>query len=477
MVTEGFVYLDYPEAVALHLILMMKKLLHRLFCIVVGCLLGPHPMVAQTPQPARKYTTVERLQPARLQAVKADRERYQRERKSVNVIKQLKDLRAIMHVHAEDSAHTGGTRPELLAACKRTGVQVVLLTNHVRPPVDFINDSWRGLREGVLFIPGAEHEGFLAYPQTSIMNRKTASRAELISAVTANGGNIFLSHIEERPDWATDQLTGMEIYNHHADFKTEREFLGWLQMTLADPDGIANLQKLLADYPQEFFGSQQDYLADYIAKWDADSQLHRVTGIAANDCHHNQVITVKVAAPDAIEIWLTGDKEPTFKVTAKKAPRIPELTQGKAVGEVIAQVDIDPYERSLRYVTTHILAAAQTESAVRTALTQAHAYVAHDWLCDPTGFAFVANQGKRQVGVMGDEIKFAQGLQLRVAAPVAATIKLFRNGKLVQTAEAQDFSYALPEPGTYRAEVWLSLDGELRPWIYANPIRVLTATR
>ena len=431
---------------------------------------------AQTPSLSRQYTTIERLQPAHLQAVKADRKRYQRARQSVNVIKHLKDLRAIMHVHAEDSAHTGGTRPELLAACKLTGVQVVMLTNHVRPPVDFINDSWRGLREGVLFIPGAEHEGFLAYPQKSILSglqQMPKEREALIRAVTANGGNIFLSHIEERPDWTTDQLTGMEIYNHHADFKPERAFLGWLQTTLSDPDGIASLQKLLAEYPQEFFGSQQDYLADYIAKWDADSQHHRVTGVAANDCHHNQVITVKVAAPDALELWLTGDKEPSFKVNAKRAPRIPELTQGKAVGDVIAQVDIDPYERSLRYVTTHILATAQTEAAVRAALKQAHAYVAHDWLCDPTGFAFVMNQGKRQVGVMGDEIKFSKGLQLRIVAPVAGTIRLFRNGKLVQTVNAADYVYPLTEPGTYRAEIWLTLDGELRPWIYANPMRVL----
>jgi hypothetical protein len=110
----------------------------------------------------------------------------QRERKTPKLIKHLKDLRAIMHVHAEDSAHRGGTRPELLAACKRTGVQVVLLTNHVRPPVDFINDSWRGLREGVLFIPGAEHEGFLAYPQKSILQQMPKERgARRLSGLSA----------------------------------------------------------------------------------------------------------------------------------------------------------------------------------------------------------------------------------------------------------------------------------------------------
>jgi hypothetical protein len=28
------------------------------------------------------------------------------------------------------------------------------------------------------------------------------------------------------------------------------------------------------------------------------------------------------------------------------------------------------------------------------------------------------------------------------------------------------------EPGAYRLEAWLELDGELRPWIFANPVYV-----
>ena len=31
----------------------------------------------------------------------------------------LNDYRAILHAHAEDSAHTGGTRPEMLADAKQ----------------------------------------------------------------------------------------------------------------------------------------------------------------------------------------------------------------------------------------------------------------------------------------------------------------------------------------------------------------------
>ena len=50
----------------------------------------------------------------------------------------------------------------------------------------------------------------------------------------------------------------------------------------------------------------------------------------------------------------------------------------------------NPTEVSFRSLTTHIMARDLTEPLVREALTSGHAYVAHDWLCDPTGFMFGA---------------------------------------------------------------------------------------
>ncbi len=386
------------------------------------------------------------------------------------------DDKAILHAHAEDSQHTGGTRPELLAAAKQTGVRIMMLTDHVRPPRDFINDSWRGLRDGVLFIPGAEAEGFLAYPMLSIKDRKWQSRDDYIKLIRAGGGNIFLSHLEERPDWPTAQLDGMEIYNLHADFKDDQmEFIRWMRTTASDPDRLAAFQQLLAEYPQEIFGVTQDYLVDYIAKWDRDSLTHRVTGVAANDCHHNQVITIKAASPDVIELWLTGDKTPSLKITSAQAPRLTELTRHRQAGDIIATLDLDPYDRSLNHVSTHILTHRLNESTVREALRQAHAYVAHDWLCEATGFAFIAETHQRKVAVMGDEVKLSAGLQFRVAAPVAGIIRLFRNGEMVQEVQSDSLKYKVRQPGIYRVEVWLRIDDELRPWIYANPIRVIAA--
>ncbi|MEK7831321.1 MAG: histidinol phosphatase [Acidobacteriota bacterium] len=426
----------------------------------------------------RKYSTIERMNLERLRAVNADKLKIQNQRKAVTLQTGFGDYKAILHAHAEDSAHTGGTRPELLAAAKHVGVKIIMLTDHVRPPKDFIADSWRGLREGVLFIPGAESEGFLVYPQRSIIqahiNKSFKSRDEYVRLVKETDGkdrgDIFLSHVEEKGDWDTSQLDGLEIYNIHSDLLDEAEFVRWLQGAFTNPDRLRQFEQGLAEFPAEVFGALQDYLPTIIAKWDRDLASHRLTGVAANDCHHNQVFTVKAAADDAIEV--TAFPDPPRKITTKQAPRIAEMLKGRKPGDVISKLDFDPYERSLTFVATHILLKELNEAAVRQALRQGHAFVAHDWLCDATGFAFIVERSGKQIGVMGDEVKLEKGLKLRLAAPAAGTIKLFRNGQIVQEANADKLDFAVKETGIYRAEVWLTLDGEQRPWIYSNPIRI-----
>lgn len=422
--------------------------------------------------PGRKYTSIERMQIERLRAVHVDRLRYQSERKPVSLATGYNEYRAVLHAHAEDATHTGGTRPELLAAAKRAGVQIVMLTDHVRPERDFINDSWRGLHDGVLFIPGAEDQGFLVFPVRSIKGVDAGKREQYVETVRSGGGNIFLSHVEERFDWPTDQLDGLEIYNHHTDVKNEGAFNLWLQGSLTDPVRLPQLVAALDQFPEEVFGAQQDYLSDIIAKWDRDAQQHRLTGVAANDCHHNQVFTVTAIDGKTVEVGYITSKPTTTSITADKLPGVAALVKGRKPGELIARLDFDPYERSLRYVSTHILAHELTETATREALRNGHAFVAHDWLCDSTGFAFVAMKRGKQIAVMGDEVQLDGALTLAVAAPLKCEMKLIRNGTAIQSAITNRLDFEVKERGVYRVEVWLEVDGEQRPWIYSNPIYV-----
>jgi hypothetical protein len=277
-----------------------------------------------------------------------------------------------------------------------------------------------------------------------------------------------------------DNLTGLEIYNRHYDAKKDMAGVIALAMKLLDPTQLAELKENLKLYPDELLAAQVTYLDNYINKWDSESQARRLTGIAANDCHHNQVFVVKMVDENTVLIGTSVDPDKGMRrITAESRPGIRELTKGHKAGDTLVRVDFDPYYRSFRNVTTHILAAELTEPAIRTALEQGHAFVSHDWMCDATGFSFVltgvssgASSGGQQsdMRVLGDEAPFASGQKLRARFPVACHIRLLRNGKVLAESESDQMEQALENGGVYRVEGWLRLDGEDRPWIYSNPI-------
>lgn len=430
-------------------------------------------LAAEGDPPRPKYSPVERMAPARLKAAHEDAERIRQSRRDLPPIPGLNDFRAILHAHAEDSAHTGGTRPEMLAEAKRAGVNAILLTDHHRPPRDFITDSWRGLRDGVLFIPGSEDRGFLIYPTHSILARMKDPTPAFLNAVTADGGLAFLSHIEERPDHPMTGLDGMEITNRHADAKRDRLGLISILAKLTDPAALAELQQSLRLYPDELLAAQVNYPDDYLAKWDAETKSRRLTGVAANDCHHNQILIVTMVDADTVTIGTNVDPpDSRRKVTAALRPGIRSMTSGHKPGDELARVDFDPYSRSFRGVSTHILAPTLDEPSIRAALRAGHAYVSHDWICDPTGFRLALIDGDAIRAQMGDEVTFAPGGRLHTEFPTSCLIRVLKDGRSLAEGSADRLDVVVIGPGVYRVEGWLTLDGELRPWVYANPIYV-----
>lgn len=446
--------------------------------IAIVTLLGltTHAQSAETNQPpARKYTNVERLASPRLQAVHEDVLKLRAQRKKLDPLPGLNDYRCILHAHAEDSSHTGGTLPEMLADAKQAGIHAILLTDHFRPPRDFIDGRWRGFKDGVLFIPGSEIRGCLLYPEKSVLDKMEQPFPDLLKAVTAGDGMMFLSHVEERTGHPMDGLTGLEIYNRHYDAKRDMASLVALAMKLTDPKQLVELQQAVRLYPDELLAFQCDYPQVYLDKWDEGTKQFRLTGIAANDCHHNQVFIVKMVDAETVLLGTVVDADEEMrKITAASRPGIKEMTAGRKPGDILARVDLDPYHRSFWNSSTHVLAPKLDEATLRTALKAGHAYVAHDWMCEATGFRFEAlSNGGKQVAIMGDEVKHADGLKLRAQFPIPCQTRLLRNGvQIAETSGKDRFEFTVKEPGVYRLEAWLKLDGELRPWIFANPIYV-----
>jgi len=360
------------------------------------------------PPTDKKLTPLERLDPGRLEAAHNAAVRFANERRPVFDFGVFAaDYRAALHVHAEDSTHTKGTREEVLAAAKKANTRIILLSDHQGPKPN----TWNGLRDGVLFLAGAEEadKGLLRLP---------ASPAD------PEGELRFLSHPEERPNVALNGFVGMEICNRHTDAKLDRTLEQYLQSISADDAGSSRFLELFRKYPDEIFAAGTDYRPELFAIWDKAIAKRHFTGIAANDAHQNQV----------------------FK-----------------------GVTLDPYELSFRNLSTHILANELTESEVRRALREGHVYVAHDWLCDATGFAFAA-QNNMGVFPMGDAALMWGTTRLIAFTPLTAQFRLIHQGNVIYQTNGTNLTFTAKKPGAYRVEAWLSVAGEERPWIYSNPV-------
>lgn len=376
------------------------------------------------------------------------------------------DYRAVVHVHSYHSHDSNGSLEEIRAAAKAVGVRVVMFTDHPADSYDYFTDGHRGMEDGVLFVPGAETSGFLSFPSRSVQGEQTSGPQEYADLVREDDGLVFLSHLEERLDWNIAGLTGTEIYNTHADVKDE----GRLLSVLRSPFGLLTLMPALEKYPQEFFAALQDYPADYLKRWDELCREAPHTGVAANDSHHNQGVLLRLNDEGKVDVVDLLDKKITTLDPASFAP-LRTWSEGKKPGDVVKAIDLDPYERSFRHVSTHLLMNELSVESVREALKHGRVYVAFDWMGDPSGFVFQATRDGGRFA-MGSEIEGPDGLALASAAPLPGLFKVLRDGEIIHEHRGRTIEFDVREPGNYRVEVWLPIAGELKPWILSNPIYV-----
>jgi len=410
---------------------------------------------------------VDRMKMERLKAVHEAIELLKNDRRPVQIETGFTDYRGLMHVHSFLSHDSNGTIKEIVKAAHETGVKVIMFTDHPADEYDTYLDGHKGMVDGVLLIPGSETDGLLSYPKASVQEKIKSPAQDLVNAVHETGGSSFLCHLEERMDWELDNLLGSEIYNTHAEFLNEKR----LVEAFRNPLVLAlQLAPAVKRYPVEVFGALQDYPADYLKKYDELCQIRPHTGIAANDAHQNQGVSAVITEEGKVSVR-DGLDEEVAVVDPQNIPILKPLLSGKKSGDKIFELALDPYPISFKHVSTHMLLSELSDSAVREALAKGRAYVAFDWLADPTGFVFQAwDQDKRFP--MGSEIKFKEGLKFQIAAPLQGNIRLLREGKEVFQARKNEAEVPITEPGIYRAEVWLNIDGESKIWILSNPIYV-----
>lgn len=242
-------------------------------------------------------------------------------------IKPLRDFRGIIHCHSKYSHDSQGTYEEILAAAKAAKVDFVCMTDH--PPSGDkglpLREGWRGIRDGVLFIQGAEYSDQLLGLGLKEPLDGGLDRRGKIKAIHAQGGVAIACHPEEIDDWdAFAEADGMEVYNVHATLKRKAK----------DKAFMLRVAKALKEDPEHSFQLLQDLDPAILKRYDEISAGRRsFAAVAGNDAHQN--------------VSFFG-------------------------------FQLDPYPRAFKFVSTHVQAAELTEEAVLGAIKQARTYVAFD---------------------------------------------------------------------------------------------------
>jgi len=339
------------------------------------------------------------------------------------------DLSCVVHLHSTHSDGTG-TVPEIARAAARARADVVLLTDH---------DSLAARRRGeegwygdVLLLVGEEvsparGNHYLAFGLDEEIDHGGLDGAAICEAVRAAGGFGFAAHPfsrgSERFKRAGD---GMPFDGLHSEALNGIELWSFVNDTA---EAVASIPRLF-----EFVvapGRALDHPPERnMRAWDEMCRERRVVALGGLDAHQF----------------------------------------GKRIGPVVP-LRVMAYHRSFRFIRTHVLSddsmtgeLAHDRTLVFDALREGRCYIAVDSLAPARGFRFEADDLP-----MGAEAP-AAARTLRVRTPLAADLRLLRDGSPFATGSGTALDVAVEEPGVYRVEATRRAKGRERTWILSNPI-------
>jgi hypothetical protein len=334
---------------------------------------------------------------------------------------------------------------QIAEAAGRAGLDFVIITDHnVR--VGGVEGYYSLQETGrVLLLTGEEvHDTrrtppgnhLLVYGVEDEMASYGPSPQELIDQVHERGGFSFLAHPFERPadasvvdepvlswhNWEVEGYTGIELWNYMSEFKS-----------------LITSRRSALRYAYNPQKGIRGPFPETLEHWDnLLREGQRVRAIGGADAHGA-----------------------TFSLGPLRRK-------------------LFPYEYLFRCVNTHIVTPHNLEGilehdrrVIEGALRAGHAFVGYDLPASTRGFRFTA-QGLTQKVMMGDWIRLEHGVTLQVVVPQIADARLICNGEVVQQEiESTHMTHIATQPGAYRVEVYIRFEGELRGWIFSNPIFVV----
>ena len=330
----------------------------------------------------------------------------------------LTDLACVVHLHTTHSDGTG-TVADVVRAGRRSGADVVLLTDHDT----LAGKAGEGWHDDVLLLVGEEvsprrRDHTLVFGVAEPLDHAGRPIAEVVrdaplafAAHPFSAGSRRFRRFEGMPHTTpfADSLTGVELWSFVTDTAEQAESIREILRFILRPRAV------LRSPP-----------AVNLAEWDRACARRRVVAIGGLDAH---------------------------QVGKRMFGRVP--------------LRLMSYARSFRFLRTHVLCRDEPTGAlehdraqVYDSLGAGRCYVANDALAPARGFAFWGDDVE-----MGSEVRGADRA-LHATAPRPAELRLLRDGELVASADRASLDHEATRPGVYRVEARLGA----RTWILSNPI-------
>ncbi len=351
----------------------------------------------------------------------------------------MNELIVNLHMHTTFSDGSG-SHEDLAQAALKTGVDVLLVTDH-NILLHGFDVYYQNAGKKVLVLSCEEIHDQDRVPQKNHLlvfgvDEDFASKADdpqvLIDSIRAAGGICFIAHPVDPAmpdfnepdiswvDWEVTGFTGIELWNGFSEMKSVAK------------------NKLQAI----FYGFFPKYLphgplSDTLHRWDSLTNTgRRIVVVGGSDAHAHKMTL-----------------GPIHKV-------------------------IFPYEYHFSTINTHILTASSLTGDIKNdrkvvlkALADGHCFVGNDLPAPTDGFSFYV-QGSAENVIMGDEINASRPLTLKAEFPSPAKILLIKDGTIVKDLWGQSLIFTTDDPGVYRIEAYKRFLGTMRGWIFSNPIYV-----
>lgn len=351
----------------------------------------------------------------------------------------MNEIKIALHMHTRYS-DGNASHSELTQIAKKAGLNGIITTDH-NIWVKGIEGYYGEGKNRVMLMVGEEvHDRTLDPPGNHLLAlgaQKELSpfgkdSQRLIDQIEKNGGLSFIAHPIEDPlprfgelafswrNWDIHRFTGIELWNQMSEFKSVTPTL-----TSAVINALFPTRMTLGP------------LERTLALWDEllISRKRKIVAVGGVDAHE----LVKKFGPLKVKLY--------------------------------------PYLHQFKSITTHLLLPKPLTGSfmddrrmVMDALRVGHCWVAYDLPAKTDGFRFLADNDDGTF-IMGDQVQIKRGLTLQIRLPHKANCRLIKDGKVIKAWENREVATHLTtEPGIYRVEALIPFKGQLRGWIFSNPI-------